>query len=302
MIISVISKNAGFYSLLFFAINHYLYAKNNGLNFLLDSSEWLFTYQKGWEDYFQNVDIINNNSNQRNCICIGHHQQIGNFTITEYKNIIKEIYVYNDTIAEKIATKKQELNLTDYDSIFIRRGDKLSGESNYIETQKYLTVLLDKNPNCSTIFLQTDDYNCYLELQQHIVELQLNIKVVTLCKEHTKGGMIIFSCNKIGIEQAINEHVINKDYISSVIDHLRDAVPIDKLNPEQMYEHTLEMLIGIDIVLNSNIAICEYSSNVSRFIKLAHINCDNVFDVLNPNRDIDWNKTRCPAFELHYAD
>jgi hypothetical protein len=58
------------------------------------------------------------------------------------------------------------------------------------------------------------------------------------------------------------------------------------------------MLVGIEIVLKSDIVICEYSSNVSRFIKLANKNSDRVFDVNNPTKDIDWNKTRCPAFEL----
>ena len=61
------------------------------------------------------------------------------------------------------------------------------------------------------------------------------------------------------------------------------------------------MIIGIDIVLNSNISICEYSSNVSRFIKLSHKNSNNVYDVLNQDKDIDWNKTKCPSFELLFA-
>ena len=92
---------------------------------------------------------------------------------------------------------------------------------------------------------------------------------------------------------------MNKNYISNNINNLRNFTPIDKLNNHEIYEHTIEMIIGIDIVLNSNISICEYSSNVSRFIKLAHKNSNNVYDVLNPDKDIDWNLTRCPSFELN---
>jgi uncharacterized protein YqfB (UPF0267 family) len=296
MIITKLEKNAGFYSQFFFLVNHYLYAKKHNLKFKVESSNWLFRYNKGWEDYFKNIDITEANVCNDEYFC--HHQQIDDFTITEYKNIIKEIYVYNDNIKNIIEITKKKLSLKDYDSIFIRRGDKLSGESNYICTEKYIEVLLNKNPNCHTIFLQTDDYNCYLELKNYVFENKLNINIITLCKEETKGGMIIFNCNKVGIEWAVKEHSLNKEYILSVIENLRNFTPIDKLDNDQVYEHTIEMIVGIDIVLNSNISICDFSSNVSRFIKLAHNNSKNVYDVTNEENDIDWSKTRCPAFEL----
>jgi hypothetical protein len=187
---------------------------------------------------------------------------------------------------------------TNYDSIFIRRGDKLGEESVLIKEEKYVDIFLKHNPFCNYIFLQTDDYNCYLELNNFVSKNKLNINIVTLCREETKGGMIIFGCNKAGIEWAFKEHKENKEYISSVIENLRVFTPIDQLKNNEIYEHTIEMIIGIDIVLNSNISICDFSSNVSRFIKLAHNNSNNVYDVINPDKDIDWNKTRCPSFEL----
>ena len=296
MIISELSKQAGFYSQLFFLINHYLTAKKNNRTFMIKSDTWLFKYQNGWEDYFKNIDIIEGDNNH---YMYGiHHVSMDSFTITEYKEIIKEIYVYNETMQNKIQKIQDQLNIKDYDSIFIRNGDKLSGESNYVPIQTYMSVLLDKNPNCHTIFLQTDDYNVYIELKNYISHHNLQINIVTLCKENTKGGMIIFNINKGGIEQALNIHEINKPYILSVIDDLRKFVPIDCMNHNDIYDHTVDMLIGIDIVLHSNICICEYSSNVSRFIKLAHNNSNNVYDVNHPNEDIDWNRTICPAHEL----
>lgn len=298
MITTILSKSAGFYSQLFFLLNHYLYAKNNNLSFKVKSNEWLFKFKNGWEDYFKNIDIKMNNIHDLNNYCFGHHQQIFECTITEYKTAIKEIYVYNDNVYEKIQKIKQQLSLKNYDAIFIRRGDKLSGESNFIDTEKYIDILLSKNPNCHTIFVQTDDYNCYLDVKQYVKTKQLNINVITLCKEELKGGMIIFNCNKSGIEWAVKQHNINKEYISSVLENLRTTTSIDNLNNEEIYEHTLDMLIGIDIVLEADIVICEYSSNVSRFIKLANKNSENVFDVTNPDKDINWNNTKCPAFEL----
>jgi hypothetical protein len=298
MITTVLNKSAGFYSQLFFLLNHYLYAKKNELSFKVKSDEWLFKFKTGWEDYFKNIDIemtddLNNNS------FYGHHQQICECTITEYKKTIKEIFIYNDFVYEKIQKIKEQLSLKDnYDAIFIRRGDKLSGESNFVDTERYIDILLSKNPNCHTIFVQTDDYNCYLDVILYVKNRQLNINVTTLCKEELKGGMIIFNCNKSGIEWAVKEHNINKEYITTVLENLRKTTPIDQLNNEQIYEHTLDMLIGIDIVLEADIVICDYSSNVSRFIKLANKDSKNVFDVNNPEKDINWSNTLCPSFDL----
>jgi hypothetical protein len=146
MITTILSNAAGFYSQLFFLLNHYLYAKNNNLSFIVKSDKWLFKYKNGWEDYFKNVDVKINNKHDFNNSSFGHHQEIFKFTIKEYKNAIKEVYVYNDTINEKIKKVKEELCLNDnYDAIFIRRGDKLSGESNFINTEKYIDILLLKN-------------------------------------------------------------------------------------------------------------------------------------------------------------
>lgn len=296
MVITKLERGAGFYSQFFFLVNHYLYSIKNGFKFKVDSNGWLFKYHKGWEDYFLNIDIDEGLDLNYS---FGHHQQVGNFTINEYKDAIKNIYVYNSFIIDKINETKNHLSLKDgYDAIFIRHGDKLSGESNFIRTEKFIEILLLKKPNCHTIFVQTDDYNCYLDVKKCIENIGLNINVITLCNEYYKGGMIIFNCNKSGIEWAVNSHDINKEYISSVIDNLRNTTPIDQLNNQEIYQHTTDMIIGIDIVLNADIVVCEYSSNVSRFIKLAKKNSNNVFDVNNPDKDIDWNKTKCPAFEL----
>jgi hypothetical protein len=296
MVNTILGNEAGFYSQLFFLVNHYLYCKNNNIKFIVNSDKWLFKYKNGWEDYFLNINI-NEGLDLNNCF--SHHQQIGDFSILDYKDAIKEIYIYNSTISTKINEIKKKISLNfGYDAIFIRRGDKLSGESDFICTEEYIDVLLNKNPNCHSIFVQTDDYNCFLDVKNYVDEKKLNINVITLCNENTKGGMIIFNCNKAGIEWAINKHEKNKKYISSNIDNLRSITPIDKLNNEEIYQHTLDMLIGIQIVLEANVVICDYSSNVSRFIKIANKNSSNVFDVNHPDKDIDWNKTKCPAFEL----
>lgn len=86
----------------------------------------------------------------------------------------------------------------------------------------------------------------------------------------------------------------NNDYLIKNVEGLNIDKPVDKFNSEQIYEHTVEMLIGIDIVINSNKCVLDYESNVSRFIKIAHNNSDFVFDINGKN--IDMNSVCFPAY------
>jgi hypothetical protein len=281
MLISILDRSAGFYSIFHFTLNHLIYCKKNNISFQLDTTQWLFKYKDGWTDYFQPFEIKNGEEGQRpnkSVKYIKHYQTAGNFPLYEYTNVIKEIYVYNDAVVSEIEKTKLKLNLQQgtYDAIFIRRGDKLISESIYIPTDKYADLLLEKNPDCQTIFLQTDDYRAFIELEDYIKTRGLNIKAITLC-DPSINGMVIF------------EHAHRKKLQTT-------TKMVTELNPEEMYKHTLDMLIGVDILLNSNICVCDYQSNVSRFVKLAHNHPNNVYDVMNPTEDIDMNRVECPSF------
>ena len=247
MIISILDYSAGFFSQLHFTINHYLWCKLNGVNFMLHSTNWLFRFKNGWTDYFEDNSLIFKSTIPKNEIVYKKHRDTnGDFSLIEYRNIIGEFYRYNTTTKQAIIDTKIKYNIPEtYDCIFIRRGDKLYVESTYIHSSKYLDLLIKKNPDCKNVFLQTDDYNCYLELQEYIKEKK----------------------------------------------------SVNRMTPYEKYEHTITMIIGVDIAIHSNICVCDYSSNVARFIKLAHDNNKNVFNVLNPDLDIDMNSTECPAYD-----
>jgi len=276
MIVSILDKSGGFYSMFHFTLNHLLFCKKHNISFQIDSTHWLFKYKDGWTDYFKHFELKGNNYHPVKYI--KHYQTAGDFPLYEYVNIIKEIYVYNDTVLSEIEKVKQIFHLqkSAYDSIFIRRGDKLIGESIYIPVEKYMDLLLQINPDCHTVFLQTDDYRAYMELEEYIQTHKLNIKPITIC-DPNMNGMVIF-------EPSYREKLQTTSKI------------VTELNPDEMYKHTLDMLIGVDILLNSNICICDYQSNVSRFVKLAHNNPNNVHDVMNPTEDIDMNRIECPSF------
>ena len=297
MIISILNKSAGFYSQFFFTMNHYIYCKKNNIDFKIDSNEWLFKFMNGWTDYFNDVHLFfkNNNYKDDEVKYLKHCDVIKDYNIKEYKNIISDLYLYNEKTLKKINEMKTKLNLekNNYDSIFIRRGDKLVGESMYINAVEYLKILLKKNSNVKKIFLQTDDYNCYLELIEYIVNNNLNIQLLTLCEEHLRGGFIILTYYKNRI-LSNDVDIENTNYLNSYNQITNKSV--DMMNNVEIYEHTMNMIIGIDIVLNSNICITEYSSNVARFIKLAHNNSNNVFNICDLNNEIDYNKCICPAY------
>ncbi len=83
-------------------------------------------------------------------------------------------------------------------------------------------------------------------------------------------------------------------YIS--YDYVNEQKTVNDMNSEEKYEHVENMIIGIELVSNSNICVTDYQSNVSRFIKLRHHNFENVYDV--ENKKIDLENKCCPAYSF----
>lgn len=305
MRIFTMDRNAGFYSMFFHAINHYIYCKKNKVSFHLDTSDWLFKYNEGWTDYFKSVEL---HGVQENDLIqhFNHRDHIQEFGITfnryEYRDaILNDFYLYNDSVNEKIEEVKEKYCLVygSYDSIFIRHGDKLCHESIFYPTEKYVDLLLQKNPLCKIIFVQTDDYNCFLDVEKYIKNKDLDIQVITLCDPQFKGGMVIFNRNNHlqMTKQDLINNIDHNTYFTKVVENLNQMKSVNEMNKDEIYKHTLDMIIGVDIVLHSNICILDNQSNVSRFISIAHDNITNVFDIRYPDSNYDMNKTINPTFE-----
>jgi len=264
-IVSNLTRSSGFFSVLFFMLNHYIYSKYNNYNFKLNSDGWTYKSKDGWTDYFENIDMSSKDANVKNLAihAYSYPTVIEEYTIMDYKKIIPEVYRYNANTKNEIYKKKTHLQLHDkqYDSIYIRRGDKIA-ETQFHDEKMYIELLLKKNPNSKVIFIQTDDYNSYLNLQKYIQDKKLNVTLLTLCDPNNKGA--------------------SYDLVNS-------------MNSEEIYKHTIDFIIDIDILINSNICVCDYSSNVARFIKLAHNNSNNVYDIINQETDIDYQKKICPS-------
>jgi len=298
LIISVLNKSSGFFSQLFFMFNHYLYCYNNFINFKLESSNWLFTYKDGWTDYFEDINLQFHphiaKSHKYN-----HGNVIFNYTINDYKEIINKIYKYNKTTISKINSIKQELDLNDnnYDSIFIRRGDKLYSESILINALDFVKLLLTINPECKKIFLQTDDYNTFIEIDNYLKSINSDIVLLTLCDKNNKG-VIVFNIYKYNFIDKTSIYNQNKEYIKTILSDIKNTKSVQEMNNCEIYDHTINMIVGLDIVCKSNICITDYQSNCSRFIKLYHNNINNVYNVVDKTNSLDLTKKICPSYSF----
>jgi hypothetical protein len=279
-IISNWDNGSGFYSELNNKLNHYLYCKKYNINFKTNSDNWPYKFKNGWTDYFEDVELKLNddfNNNDTNLIhsiegcCITLEQ----FKIKEYIEAIKEYYIYTPKVKQIIEDKKAEIGLinNEYGCIYIRRGDKLVNETKFVHTDIFIDKLLNVYPDCKTIFLQTDDYNCFIDLQNYIKNKNLDIKALTLCSETNFGAI----ANNAWSDMIKENKSDNQEYLEKIKNNL--SKPIANMTPEEKYEHTIELITSVDICINSKYCICDYKSNVSRFIKVAHKNVMTVFDV-----------------------
>lgn len=314
-LISNWDNGSGFFSELSFKLNHYLYCKKYKINFKTNSDNWSYKYANGWIDYFEdimlnyntdeNTGISNIEDNNKIKTVSGCCEFLEQFPLRDYVAIIPEYYKYNVKTFEHIKKIKNELGLVreQYGSIYIRRGDKLVDEIKFIPSSKFVELLLSKYPDCKTIFVQTDDYNSFLEVQDYTQNMKLNIKILTLCPKTNFGSianseyankMINNSIDKLKEGSEILSD--NKEYMKKITQNL--SKPISEMTPDERYEHTLELLTSVDISINSKICVCDYKSNVSRFIKIAHNNFINVFDVIGTDSLITLDSYKCPGFDF----
>jgi hypothetical protein len=308
MIISKLNTNAGFFSQLFFMVNHYIHCKKHDRTFKLDNDDWFYKYSKGWTDYFNDIDFDGNDTDDI-AHTVEHIYLFEHFPLYEYIDVLKHIYIYNEKTKRIIDTnienyffgegspyqRTSDGNKKEYDAIYIRRGDKLFFETNYISGDKYLELLIEKNPKCKNVYLQTDDYNSFVEIQDYINKYNLNINLFTRCSPNMQGFV-----NKIYIVNTETQHFRTSDasriYYEKVKNNMKTNKALEEMTPDEKYEHTIDFLTGVEIVLNAEHCVLDKQSNVSRFIWIFNKDPSKVYDVLNPTEMINMNKTECPAF------
>lgn len=302
-VISTFDSGSGFYSNLMFKLNHYIYCKKNNLNFAVDTNNWPYQIDKGWIDYFEDVKL--NPLNDTNITDIeikrmpGCCSTIEEYPLSDYIDVVPEFYKPNKMVLEYINSKYREFNINkgEYGAIYIRRGDKLVDEINFIHSNKFVDLLLEKYPECRVIFIQTDDYNSVIEIKDYLYKtlIRPDIKVITLCPENVFGS-IANNYYRDGMldKKRIKNGKENEQYLEKIKNNLSKNI-ID-MNIDERRAHTLELLTSVDICCNAKICICDYDSNVSRFIKISH--WDHVFDVSGKDSKLSRELIKCPGWNI----
>jgi hypothetical protein len=289
-------SNGGFYNHMHFLTSHYLTAKKMGANFYIDDHNWNYKYDKGWVDYFTTIELVlNENINFENKIVyvkvndsispllqnihnihfIGEYDYDKNtFTTNDYIHAFFEIYKLQEyiQIAKNNLLNKINFKEGDFDAIMIRRGNKMIFESILIPVEKYLLPLIEKGTK--NIFIQTDDYNAYLELinliESKYKDKQINVH--TTCPSN-QFGVLGFNDEKNFI---LYHNLVYKDYCVNMLNNTHKVV--EDYNPSEMKEHVESMLIGCEICKISNYLATDYQSNVTRFLYMTHKNRQNVIN------------------------
>ncbi len=228
----------GFFSDAFRLLESYMVCKQKGVKLYLNSSEWIFGHTLGWSDYFTSMAEKPEGSPLPEIAIDG--EEIRQFTVAQYKQSIKELFVFQSHLLEKARTLQRELGLDRFVAVFIRRGDKLLGESLFIPVQFYAQLALSKNP--TTIFVQTDDYRAFLEFKDIIYSINTSIRVITTCPE-TKFGMF-FTALDITNGRSFSYQHNNMTYVySQNLQYLSTNIPQKPLLDYNIYAFYIERII-----------------------------------------------------------
>jgi hypothetical protein len=274
-------NDGGFYNHIFILISHFLTAKKLGFQFYIDDQNWLYSNNKGWNDYFTTTDLILDNTSYENIIYITENNEITEekFKIHEFRDALIDVYKIQPNIMYKMNNLLENINFKkgDFDAIMIRRGDKMIDESKIISAEEYLIPLIERDTK--NIFIETDDYNVYLELSSIIKNKYNNkgIKLFTTCPTNKFGGVGFI--RSLDFIKNNNDQLRNKKYCEFMVE--KTNIAVDQFNKQQMKSHIETMLIGNEICKISRYLTTDFQSNLTRFLCMTHENISNVINVEN---------------------
>jgi hypothetical protein len=186
IVIFTFMHGPGFFSSFGMLCKAYMYAKKNNYPFFIENNNWQYKYNKGWHDYFTTLKVYNNNSStststiERYSNDLSTLNNLPDYSIREYIEIIKEIYILQPSIQDIIDKKKAEYG--EYKSLYMRRGDK-NHEPETMTTSEVIDATGLKDID-QKIFVQTDDYTAVEELTRSLPKS----KILTITLPSQRGS------------------------------------------------------------------------------------------------------------------
>jgi hypothetical protein len=266
----------GFFSDSFRLLEAYMISKNLNQKLYVNSDVWLFKHDLGWNDWFTTLPDKTEEPHPY-IKCDSSTNRL--FTVSEYREAIKELFVFQPYLHDLANKLADELQLGDsYVSIFIRRGDKFLGESVYISIHAYVAIALTKNP--SVIFVQTDDYRAVEEIRELVKKHDASIRVVSTCPKEKNG----FFLSPVEKSETKSHRYIMPDGTEIInsenIDYLNTTPrqkPFVEYTPREIKEHVEEMLVGLILCQRSKVLVIDNMSNTSRFLFFSRKSEDVLF-------------------------
>jgi hypothetical protein len=255
----------GFFSDSLRLLEAYMICKKNGQKLYIKSDVWLFRHDLGWNDWF--TTLPDKTEETLPSVQCGSDTD-RRFTVSEYKEAMKELFVFQPYLHELAAKVAGDLDLGDsYVSIFIRRGDKLLGESVYTPIEAYVDMALSKSP--SVIFVQTDDYRVVQEIRELVGRRDASVRVVSTCPQEKNGFFLNpvenseVRCLRYVMQDGTN--VVNRENVN-YLNSTPKQKPFIEYTPCEIKEHVEEMLTGIIICQRSKYLVIDNMSNTSRYL------------------------------------
>ena len=236
-LVFVFSGSAGFGSVTNVMIHAIQEAKDAGRDFYLKDANWDGGSLVKWHDGFKTLTVYNRDTH-------GEGEEVGHprfhgikpHTFSQLSNIVKEILVPTDTLAQKAKEFTESIG-GPYISLYVRRGDKVNGcgvapkEMDLISTADLLKEFKVRDDG-RRIFIMTDDYTVVDEVKKELP----SCKVFTLTPETNRG-------------LALNA--------------------IIGFDPEKRKKHSDELVVSIQVFLNGEKGWSDNRSNMGRLLKLA---------------------------------
>jgi hypothetical protein len=241
-IIYILNSHAGFFSQFGYMLRVYLFAKERNVPFFIEHNNWQYTYKDGWHDYFKTLKVFDNNSKYKNIERYENKaeytgSEIPLYTIKEYINAIREIFILNDPLQKSINTFIKDIN-SKYNSIYVRRGDKQNDGP--LPSLDEILVQTSIKDDGTPIFVQTDDYTSVEEIEKKFP----SCKIFTLTEKSERGS--------------------NNNNLLNVI-------------PDERKKHTESLLKACVITSKSKNGWSYFDSNVGIFIKLLGYNTVHLY-------------------------
>jgi hypothetical protein len=174
-----LNRDTGFFSLFFVMCNAYIASKKSASSFYITHSNWTYTWDKGWHDYFTTLKIA-----PFNLFHIRYNEDKFfnlHYPLYEYVNCIRELFVLKPHLIDRVNALVSTLP-SDFIAVFVRRGDKLFKEAKYIPVSEIFKHI--PHTETDTFFIQTDDYS----VVEEITSMLPNARIVSTVSPTKRGA------------------------------------------------------------------------------------------------------------------